>query len=99
MCPLVDSISADLRENNGKISQGFIDNLADNAEKIYLHPTPSMRICVLRIYSGHETVGVAQVLDPKNDNEEIGNKVAYNNAKNELWSVVGSIAKTLQGGE
>ena len=97
MCVLVDSIKANLRHNNGKIEPEFIDNLAEHAEKIYLHPTPSMRICILRIYSGHETVGVAQVLDPKNDDEEIGNEVAYENAKNELWRVVGAIAKTLQG--
>jgi len=29
------------------------------------------------------------------DNEEIGNRVAFNNAKNQLWSTCGSIAKII----
>jgi len=92
---LADNIKANLKCNGGKISPDFIDNLAEHAEKIYLHPTPNTRICVLRIYSGHEVVGVAQVLDAKNDVEEIGNRVAFDNAKNELWKVCGSIAKVI----
>ncbi len=92
---LADNIKLNLEANGGKISPDFIDNLAENADAIYLNPTPSMRICILKIYSGHEVIGYAQVLDPKNDVEEIGNKVAYENAKNELWKVCGNIAKIL----
>ena len=36
---------------------------------------------------------MAQVLDAKNDGEELGNKVAYERAVNELWAICGSIAK------
>jgi pimeloyl-CoA synthetase len=89
---LADNIKANLEANNGRISCDFIKNLAENAEVIYLHPTPRTRICVMTIYSGHEVVGYARVLDPKNDVEEIGNRVAFENAKNELWNVCGSIA-------
>ena len=92
---LADNIKLNLDVNGGKISNEFIDNLAENAEAIYLNPTPNMRICILKIYSGHEVLGYAQVLDKKNDVEEIGNKVAYENAKNELWKVCGAIAKIL----
>ncbi len=89
---LADNIKANLKSNDGKISFDFIKNLADNAEVIYLHPTPRTRICVMTIYSGHEVVGFARVLDPKNDVESIGNKVAFDNAMSELWGVCGSIA-------
>jgi len=44
------------------------------------------------IYGGQEVVGYARVIDPKNDVEELGNNVAFENAKNELWNVCGSIA-------
>jgi len=89
---LADNIGLDLEANDGKISFDFIKNLADNADVIYLHPTPRTRICVMTIYSGHEVVGFARVLDPKNDVEEIGNQVAFDNAMDELWNVCGSIA-------
>ena len=79
----------------GKISPDFINKLAASAEKIYLHPTPSMRICILQLKSGHETYGTAQVLDPTNDVEAIGNKVAFDRAKDEIWQVVGAIAKAI----
>ena len=45
--------------------------------------------------TGHEVIGIAQVLDAKNDNEDIGNTVALTRAKNELWPLLGSIAKVL----
>jgi hypothetical protein len=95
MQPLADNIKANLESNGGKISPDFIDNLAEFGDVIFLHPTPNMRICIISIYSGHEVVGIAQVLDAKNDVEEIGNDVAYENAKNELWKVCGSIAKII----
>jgi len=90
---LADNIKNQLEENDGKISFDFISNLAEDAEKIFLHPTPNMRICVLTLYSGHEVYGVAQVIDAKNDVEEIGNKVAFDNARDQLWNVCGAIAK------
>jgi len=89
---LADNIKAQLRENGGKLSFDFIDNLAQNAERTFLHPTARTRICILTIYSGHEVVGFSRVLDPANDVEEIGNKVAFENARDELWSVCGAIA-------
>ena len=92
MTVIADTIKLQLEANDGKISSDFIENLAENAEVLYLHPTPRTRICILTIYSGHEVVGIARVLDPKNDVEEIGNKVAYENARDELWAVCGSIA-------
>lgn len=92
---LADCIKLQLQENNGKISFEFIKNLAENAECIYLRPTQNMRLCILKIYSGHEVLGMAQVLDAKNDVEELGNKVAYERAVNELWAVCGSIAKVV----
>lgn len=85
----------ELLANNGKISFNFISTYAANAEKIYLHPTENMRLCILKLETGHEVVGVAQVLSYKNDVEEIGNKVAYDNAVNQLWSIFGAIAKVL----
>lgn len=91
----VEELTQNLKENNGKISFEFIKKYADTAEKLYLNPTPSMRLCILKLTTGHEVIGVAQVLDAKNDVEEIGNSVAYDNAIDKLWSTFGSIAKVL----
>jgi len=89
---IADNIKANMAENNGKISFDFIENLAENAKIDFIQATSRTRICVLTIYSGHEVVGIAQVLDPANDVAEIGNKIAYERARDELWSVCGNIA-------
>jgi len=89
---LGDSVKAELKENNGKISQDFVNNLAEHSDVVYLHPTKRTRICVLTLYSGHELVGYARVLDPANDIEEIGNRVAFENAKDKIWEICGAIA-------
>ena len=91
---LIQDIKHELSVNSNKISKRFIDDLADSATSIiYLRPTHNMRLCIITLPSGHEVLGKAQVLDSANDVEELGNKVAYDNAVNELWAVCGTIAK------
>lgn len=89
----MNDIQTQLQANNGKLSYPFIQSVADSATRTFLRPTPNMRLCILTLPTGHEVLGKAQVLDSANDVEELGNKVAYDNAVNELWAVCGAIAK------
>lgn len=91
----IESINKNLVANNGKLSFDFILSLVDKGTVQYLHPTPTMRLCIISLESGHEVLGKAQVLDASNDVEEIGNKVAYDNALSDIWVTIGSIAKVL----
>lgn len=90
---LQQMIIDELAENSNKISPNFINNLVDMSSVQYLHPTPNMRLCIITLPTGHEVLGKAQVLDSTNDVESIGNSVALTNATNEIWTLVGSIAK------
>ena len=94
---LIKSIENELKKSGGKISPRFIDNIANNPlnEVTHHRMTLNTRVCVVTLYSGHELVGYAQVLDAKNDVELIGQEVAYKNAIEQLWSVCGNIAKAL----
>ena len=89
----LNKIKSKIESNNGKLSFPFIMSVAESAQVTHIQPTPNMRLCILTLPSGHEVLGKAQVLDSVNDVKEIGEKVAYDNAVNELWSVCGSIAK------
>ena len=40
-------------------------------------------------------IGHAQVLDSVNDDQYLGEQVAYKDASEKIWSVLGSIAKVL----
>ena len=95
MQALADNIEAQLIANNGKIGKDFINNLAEHAEVIHHQMTANTRVCVIKTYSGHEVVGYSQVLDSDNDVEEIGQQVAFDNAKDKLWQVCGAIAKII----
>lgn len=88
-----EDIINELKEKNNRISSTFINNIAEKSEVKYFQLTPNMRVCVVTLPTGHEVLGKAQVLDSNNDVEEIGNRVAYVNAVNEIWTMVGAIAK------
>ena len=92
---LLAGISLCLEQNSGKLTFPFLQSLVETGTVQYLHPTSTMRLCIITLESGHEVLGVAQVLDPANDIEELGNKVAYDNAIGELWGTIGSIAKAI----
>lgn len=92
---LVRLIQNDLIANNNKLSTNLINLVVSYSTIRYHHLTPNMRACTITLPTGHEVLGLAQVLDSANDVEEIGNAVALANAKNNLWPVIGSIAKVL----
>lgn len=95
MSKMIDSIAKELDGNNGMISFAFIEGLVEEGTVQHFHLTDNMRVCVIRLESGHEVLGKAQVLNAENDNQEKGEQVAYENAVGELWAVCGSIAKAL----
>lgn len=92
---LITALTQALKGNDGKIPPAFIDAQVDQAQIIHLQPTENTRICVIKLTSGHEVVGVAQVLDAKNDVPDIGKSIALSNATDQLWQVFGSIAKVI----
>ncbi len=93
----IKMLKKELDQNHGKISQEFTNRFLNHPSTIVTHArvTPNTRVCVITLTTGHDLVGYAQVLDEKNDVEDIGQEVAYNNAKEEIWSVFGSIAKVI----
>lgn len=88
-------VEEELDRNNNKLSSNFIERIANHERNIVTHVqvTPNTRVCVITLFSGHELVGYAQVLDKKNDVALLGQEVAYNNAINGLWQLCGNLAK------
>lgn len=96
MSTLLTSLKDTLNANHNKIPISFVDQVVEDSNVLYLHPTANMRICIVTLDTGHEVVGVAQVIDAANDVETIGNKVALDRAKSELWKVLGAIAISIK---
>jgi len=93
----LNQLRIQLDYNGNKISPEFIDKIVEESDVMYFKLSNNTRVCLLTTATGEEVVGIAQVLDSRNDVEEIGNKIAFNNAKDQLWSKIGSIAKMLIG--
>ena len=53
-------------------------------------PLNKKYVALVRSCIGDESIAS---INSANDVEELGNKVAYDNAVNELWAVCGTIAK------
>jgi len=81
----------------GRITEAFMMAELNSPNTTVQHQKigDSVRVCVITLPAGHKLVGHAIVLDPAKDDELIGQQVAYNNAKEEIWKTYGSIAKAL----
>ena len=85
--------------NGGKIPESFVNYYVYSRDTKISHVqvTPNTRVCVVTLETGHDLIGYSQVLDAKNDVELIGQRIAYENAIDNIWSVFGSIVKALRG--
>lgn len=88
-------IKKQLKKSGGRIPLGLITQVVAKSTVTHHQLTPNMRVCVITLPTGHEVLGKAQVLLASNDEEAIGQKVALHDARNQLWGVLGSIAKEI----
>lgn len=67
----------------------------------YYHRLPgtTLTICVLTLRNGTHVVGESACVSPENFNLEIGQRVAYNNARGKVWALEGYLLrhKLMQG--
>lgn len=59
----------------------------------YHHLTPLLTICVLTLQNGFVVTGESACASPENYDEEIGRKIAREEAKNKIWLLEGYLLK------
>jgi hypothetical protein len=55
-------------------------------------------VCLVTLVNGYEIVGTSSCVDPKNFNEEIGNELALNKAKDQIWMLEGYVLQSAIAG-
>lgn len=50
-------------------------------------------LCVITLHNGYTVTGESGCIDPETFNEEIGKGIAYNNAFEKLWGILGYVEK------
>lgn len=66
-----------------KITVEFLNSEIANVE--YLRPVGTLTICVITTKDGFTFTGESACVNPANFNQEIGEKIAYDNAFNKMW--------------
>ena len=62
-------------------------------EDYYVFPTSCLTVCCLTLVNGFTVTGESACASPANFNEELGRKLAHDNARNKIWALEGYLLK------
>ena len=63
------------------------------AEQYHVFPGTTFTACLLTLENGFTVLGESACASPENFDEEIGRKIARDNAKNKIWALEGYLLK------
>ena len=77
--------------NAPRLTPAHIDSTIKDIS--YHRLTDVLTVCVLTLMNGFTLTGESACASPENYNEEIGNKVAFKNAREKIWMLEGYLLK------
>lgn len=63
------------------------------AEQFHIFPGTTLTVCCLTLKNGFTVTGESAATSPDNFNEEIGRKIARENARQKIWALEGYLLK------
>ena len=63
------------------------------ADKSFHKLTDVLTVCVLTLQNGYTVTGESACASPENYNKEIGEKIAFDNARDKIWALEGYLLK------
>ena len=63
------------------------------SEAYYVFPETTVTVCCLTLKNGFTSVGESACASPANFNEELGRKIARENAREKIWALEGYLLK------
>lgn len=78
--------------NAPRLTPQLIDE-AIVGEDYYVFPNTTFTVCLLTLKNGFNVSGESAAASPENFNEEIGRKIARENARNKIWALEGYLLK------
>jgi len=64
------------------------------SEQYYVFPNTTLTVCALTLRNGFTVTGESAAASPANFDEEIGRKIARDNARNKIWQLEGYLLCT-----
>lgn len=78
--------------NAPRLNPEYIENTITE-EYYHIVPNTTLTICVLTLKNGFTVTGESAAASKENFDEDIGRKIARDNAKNKIWALEGYILK------
>lgn len=71
--------------------QSIEDTIYD--KRFYVFEGTTFTVCLLTLRNGYQVIGESACASPENFDAEIGQKIAYENAKNKIWQLEGYLLR------
>ncbi len=62
-------------------------------EAYHVFPGATVTVCCLTLKNGYTVIGESACASPENFNEELGRKIARDNARNKIWALEGYLLR------
>lgn len=84
--------------NAPRLTPALIDG-AIVSEQYHVFAGTTMTVCALTLRNGYIVTGESAAASPENFNQEIGRKIARDNARNKIWALEGYLLRQKLHGE
>lgn len=79
--------------NAPRLNPQHIDDTI-KSEAYHVFPGTTLTVCALTLKNGFHVVGESAAASPENFNEEIGRKIARDNARGKIWALEGYLLRS-----
>lgn len=79
--------------NAPRLNPQHIDDTI-KSEAYHVFPGTTLTVCALTLRNGFQVIGESAAASPENFNEEIGRKIARDNARNKIWALEGYLLRS-----
>ena len=75
-----------------RLTPELIDSMVAKTE-FHVFKGSSLTVCCLTLLNGFTVTGESACASPENFNQELGEKIAYGNARDKIWALEGYLLK------
>ena len=78
--------------NAPRLTPKLIDETIKEVD-YYVFPKTQLTVCCITLQNGFTVTGESACASPENFNQEIGEKISFDNARNKIWALEGYLLK------
>lgn len=78
--------------NAPRLTPTHIDNVIAGVD-YHVFPKTQLTVCCLTLKNGYTVTGESACASPENYDKDIGEKIAFENARNKIWALEGYLLK------